>query len=101
MKEVVKKYPYSDYMLWSLVLLLKRSKEQSIKHNYRGSIVLTGRLSEKKLKKVVGDSWVNLHFSITDGFGLSLIEAYALCIPSVAFSVPGEQKQFRMREMDC
>ena len=35
------------------------------------------------------ESWVNLHFSVTEGWGLSIMESSASGTPSVAFKVPG------------
>ena len=42
-----------------------------------------------ELSKIIRESWVNLHFSITEGWGLSLMESSASGTPSVAFRVPG------------
>lgn len=52
-------------------------------------VTFTGRLSNKKLSEVVASSWVNVHFSITEGWGISTIEASSAGTPTVAYKVPG------------
>jgi glycosyltransferase involved in cell wall biosynthesis len=49
----------------------------------------TGRLSDDDLAEVLGSSWINLHFSQTEGFGLSIVEAAACGTPTVALDTPG------------
>jgi len=48
-----------------------------------------GRISNEELARVVRESWVNIHFSVTEGWGLSIIESSASGTPTVAFKVPG------------
>lgn len=49
----------------------------------------TGRIDDVNLAKIVSQSWLNVHTSITEGWGLSIIEASACGTPTVAYSVPG------------
>ena len=53
------------------------------------SVKFTGRLNDKELAKVVASSWLNIHASLTEGWGLSIIEASSAGTPTVAYNVPG------------
>ena len=53
------------------------------------SVKFTGRLDEKELAKVVASSWLNIHASITEGWGFSILEASSAGTPTVAYNVPG------------
>lgn len=48
-----------------------------------------GRLSETELSNVVASSWLNVHSSVTEGWGLSILESTAAGTPTVAYDVPG------------
>ncbi len=52
-------------------------------------IEFTGRLSNKDLAEIVASSWLNVHTSVTEGWGLSVIEASSAGTPTVAYNVPG------------
>ncbi len=41
------------------------------------------------MAKILRESWVNLHFSVTEGWGLSIMESSASGTPTVAFRAPG------------
>ncbi len=53
------------------------------------NVTFTGRVSDEKLSSIVSRSWLNFHTSITEGWGLSILEASASGTPTVAYSVPG------------
>ena len=53
------------------------------------NIEFLGKLDRKDLFKVVSQSWLNLHFSMAEGWGLSILEASACGTPTVAYEVPG------------
>ena len=53
------------------------------------SVKFTGRLDDKELAKVVASSWLNIHASITEGWGYSILEASSAGTPTVAYNVPG------------
>jgi len=55
----------------------------------RDSVTFTGRLGEKELASIVASSWLNIHASVTEGWGLSIIEASSAGTPTVAYDVPG------------
>ena len=59
------------------------------KLNVKGSVVFTGRISTEELSKIVASSWLNIHTSVTEGWGLSILEAAAAGTPTVAYEVPG------------
>ena len=57
--------------------------------NMKDSVVFTGRISNEELSKIVASSWLNVHTSVTEGWGLSILEAAAAGTPTVAYEVPG------------
>ena len=57
--------------------------------NMQDSVVFTGRISTEELSKIVASSWLNIHTSVTEGWGLSILEAAAAGTPTVAYEVPG------------
>lgn len=67
--------------------LLEKIKKEALSKNY--NIIFLGKIDQKELAKLIRESWINLHFSVTEGWGLSIIEASASGTPSVAFKVPG------------
>ncbi len=48
-----------------------------------------GRISSEELSRLVGSSWLNIHTSITEGWGISIIEAASAGTPTVGYDVPG------------
>ena len=67
--------------------LLQQIREEAKTKNY--NIVFSGRVDQDELARLIKESWINLHFSITEGWGLSIIESSASGTPTVAFNVPG------------
>ncbi len=67
--------------------VLNTIKDEIKGKNY--NIEFTGRIDYEELAKKIRESWVNLHFSVTEGWGYSITEASASGTPSVAFKVPG------------
>ena len=67
--------------------LLNEIKDKIKDNNY--NIDFTGRVDYDALAKIIRESWVNLHFSVTEGWGYSIMESSASGTPTVAFSVPG------------
>jgi len=53
------------------------------------NIIFTGRVSDEELAELLRESWVNLHFSVTEGWGLSIMESSASGTPTVALKAPG------------
>ena len=52
-------------------------------------VTFTGRLDQKELAGVVASSWLNIHTSVTEGWGFSILESSSAGTPTVAYSVPG------------
>ena len=48
-----------------------------------------GKATDEDLSKIVSSSWLNIHSSVTEGWGLSILEASASGTPTVAYRVPG------------
>ena len=53
------------------------------------NIVFTGRISDEKVSEIVASSWLNIHSSVTEGWGISIIEAASAGTPTIAYKVPG------------
>ena len=67
--------------------LLDKMRDNVKDKNY--NIDFLGKIDYDELAKTIRESWVNLHFSVTEGWGLSIMESSASGTPSVAFKVPG------------
>lgn len=65
--------------------LIKLTNEMNLHDN----ITFTGRLTTDELSKIVATSWLNIHTSVTEGWGFSILEAAAAGTPTVAYTVPG------------
>jgi glycosyltransferase involved in cell wall biosynthesis len=52
-------------------------------------IAFPGRLTDPELGEVVSRAWVNIHSSVSEGWGFSILEAAAAGTPTVAFAAPG------------
>ena len=68
---------------------LERMKEMSRRYGLGSRITFTGHIPEAELAGIVAAAWVNLHFSVTEGFGYSILEASAAGTPTVALDAPG------------
>jgi len=53
------------------------------------NITFTGRLGVNKLSETVSKSWINLNFSIAEGFGISILEAASCGTPTIALDAYG------------
>lgn len=53
------------------------------------NVVITGRASDSEVAEIVASSWLNIHSSVTEGWGISIIEAASAGTPTVAYKVPG------------
>ena len=58
-------------------------------------IDFTGRLSEIDLARAVCESWINVHFSVTEGFGITIIESASCGVPTIAMDAPGVSEVIR------
>ncbi len=57
--------------------------------NLKDHAIFKGRVSDTELSSIVASSWLNVHTSVTEGWGLSILEASAAGTPTVAYNVPG------------
>ena len=57
--------------------------------NLQDCAIFKGRVSNTELSNIVASSWLNVHTSITEGWGFSILEASAAGTPTVAYNVPG------------
>ena len=64
-------------------------KDMAKKYGLENRMTFKGHVSNSELADIVAASWVNLHFSVTEGFGLSILEAAAAGTPTVALDAPG------------
>lgn len=55
----------------------------------QASVEFTGKVSTDVLSRLVGEAWVNIHCSLSEGWGYSILEADACGTPTVAYSVRG------------
>ena len=57
--------------------------------NVSDGVIFTGRVSNENLTELVSAAWLNIHSSITEGWGISITEAASAGTPTVAYAVPG------------
>ena len=70
------------------------SEEQNMKKlanklNVQNYVEFKGRISNKELSDIVASAWLNVHASVTEGWGFSILEASSAGTPTVAYDVPG------------
>ena len=64
-------------------------RKLALELNLRDYVIFKGRVSETELSNIVASSWLNVHTSVTEGWGYSILEASAAGTPTVAYDVPG------------
>jgi glycosyltransferase involved in cell wall biosynthesis len=57
--------------------------------NLQDRVIFKGRVSNIELSDIVASSWLNVHASVTEGWGYSILEASSAGTPTVAYRVPG------------
>jgi glycosyltransferase involved in cell wall biosynthesis len=67
----------------------KSMKRLANELNVQNYVKFTGRISSEELSDIVASSWLNVHTSVTEGWGLSILEASSAGTPTVAYDVPG------------
>lgn len=77
-----------------LFIIGKGPEEENMKRltnklNVQHYVEFMGRLSSNELSEIVASSWINIHTSITEGWGFSILEAASAGTPTVAYDVPG------------
>ena len=66
-----------------------RTIEKCKELNLCDRVSFTGRIDNERLAEIIARSWVNLHFSLAEGFGYTVLEAAACGTPTVALDAPG------------
>jgi hypothetical protein len=74
--------------------LMDRSRRLGLESNLR----FHGRLTDAERDRLVGRAWLAVNPSAGEGWGLSVIEAAAFGVPTVAFQVPGLEDSVRPGE---
>ena len=67
----------------------KSMKRLAKELNVQNYVEFTGRISSEELSDIVASSWLNVHTSVTEGWGYSILEASSAGTPTVAYDVPG------------
>ena len=57
--------------------------------NLQDYAIFKGRVTDAELSNIVASSWLNVHTSVTEGWGYSILEASAAGTPTIAYDVPG------------
>ena len=68
---------------------LTKVKERVNKYKLGTRVNFLGRLTEDKLATILSSSWANVHFSLTEGFGYSILESASCGVPTVALNAKG------------
>ena len=76
----------SDAELWIIGDGPIRRKLEGISDQ---GIKFYGRLDDHERRRLIEQSWVLVNPGIREGWGLNIVEANALGVPSIAYSVPG------------
>lgn len=58
-------------------------------------VTLHGRVSDERRNELLARAWLTVSPSVAEGWGLSIVEANALGLPSCAFAVPGLRDSIR------
>ncbi len=89
LKAVLSRFPDSMLFVVGSGEELHSMKKLAEKLGVMKKVVFTGKLGESQLAKIVGSSWLNLHTSVTEGWGFSILEASSAGTPTVAYNVAG------------
>jgi len=76
----------SDAELWIIGDGYLKSRLKSISSD---GVKFFGSVSNEERRNLIEEAWVLVNPSVREGFGLNVIEANALGVPSVAYNVPG------------
>ena len=57
-----------------------------------GIVSFPGRLPEEELARLVSKCWMNIHLSVAEGWGLSILEAAACGTPTIGYRAPGVEE---------
>ena len=71
---------------------------KKLKHISDNRVKFFGQIGNVERRKLLGQSWVLLVPGIREGWGLNIIEANALGVPCIGYSVPGLKDSIRNGE---
>lgn len=94
MKEVIEKYPNVKYVIIGKPINLSYFnylKELTRKYHLEETVLMTGHISEAKKYQLLARSKIYLSPSLSEGFGLTLLEAMSLGIPVIATDIKGHR----------
>ncbi len=60
--------------------------------NLNGHVTFVEKLNHGQLSKIVAKAWVNIHCSISEGWGMTITEAASSGVPTAAYRVPGVEE---------
>ena len=88
-REVLRTFPDAQLSVVGTDPAIHRVRRAASEMGIEGRTKFTGKVSDQELAAISGRAWVNIHSSIVEGFGASIIEASASGTPTVAYNVPG------------
>ena len=105
----MKRYKRPDHALQAFSLLRESEKDAHLtmigngdmviylrnqvrKLNLNGSVTFVEKLDHSRLSQVLSKSWVNIHCSVSEGWGMTITEAASSGVPTAAYRVPGVEE---------
>ena len=88
-KELTKKLQNLRLIVIGDGIMKKEMEDLTVNLGIKKDVYFKGRLSDNEVADIVSASWLNIHTSTTEGWGISIIEAAACGTPTVAYDVPG------------
>ncbi len=99
-------YKRTDHALLALNNLLKRGVRANLiiigdgpmlrqlrsivdEMNIQAHVTFTGKIASSQVADILSRAWVNIHCSVSEGWGYSTMEAASSGTPTVAYRVPG------------
>lgn len=87
--DLIGKIPTLQLIMIGIGSELQRLQELVKTYGLYDDVTFTGRVTDSVLASKLSESWLNLHASVTEGWGFSILEASAAGTPTVGYSVPG------------
>ena len=89
LKEIKKKIQNVKLTIIGEGISKSKMERLALELNIMDSVVFTGKISYEMISRLVSCAWLNIHSSITEGWGISITEAASSGTPTVAYEVPG------------
>ena len=89
MKQVTSQFPDAKLLMVGDGPFLNHVRNLVSSLKLGSNVEILGKISDQELVRILSASWVNIHTSITEGWGYSIMEASACGVPTVAYRVPG------------